>query len=73
MMTTTRLYQIKYLPTDRSRKPCTKEIFATGPIHAKSILRHTLLPLSMPFAEFERKKTFKVLAITEIPYAWADA
>jgi hypothetical protein len=72
-MTTTRLYQISYLPTDKSRKPCTKEIFATGPIQAKSFLRRLLLPLSMPFAELQRKKTFKILAITEIPYEWAES
>lgn len=72
-MTTTRLYRIEYLPTAKSRKPCTKEIFASGPISAKLTLRRILLPLSMPKAEYDRKRSFKVLSITEIPYTWMAA
>lgn len=72
-MSTTSLYRISYLPTSRSRKPRTKEIFATGPIHAKMILRRILLPLCTPYEELERKKTFKVLAIEIIPYTFAEA
>ena len=63
---TDRLYEIHYLPTARSRKVCITGVYANNVWQARKFFRQQYLPLAMPMAEFEKKRTFKLISIMPV-------